>query len=92
MQRSATAVETSLGGGNHGHLGLVMKDALYQTETGGTAFTIPASGGLLPTFAPGATEEEKRTAVAEFPRLSQVCQQQLPATLKELPQVPPAAH
>ena len=66
LQRSATAVESSLGGRNHGHLGLVMKDALYQTETDRTAFTILASGGLLPTFPPNATEAKKRMAVAEF--------------------------
>lgn len=66
LQRSAMPVETSLGGRNHGHLGLVMKDVLYQTETGGTSFTIPASGGLLPMFTPNAMEAEKHTAMAKF--------------------------
>ena len=62
---SAMAVESSFGGNNHGHLGLVMKAALYQTETGST-WTVPVSGGIFPTFTINAMEAEKRQTVAEF--------------------------
>ena len=65
MSRNATAIETSLGGGNHGHLGLVLKPAVYLVEAG-VAFNVPASAGILPVFAQGATEQEKRDAVARF--------------------------
>ena len=63
--RNGTAIETSLGGGNHGHLGLVLKPAVYLVEAG-VAFNVPASAGIFPTFAQGANEQVKRDAVANF--------------------------
>ena len=58
LSRNATAIETLLGGGNHGHLGLVLKPAVYLVEAG-VAFNVPASAGIFPTFAQGATERKK---------------------------------
>ncbi len=38
----------ALGGGNHGHSGLIVEPANYLTVTGGKAFTIPAHPGIYP--------------------------------------------
>jgi hypothetical protein len=43
-----TANPTTLGGDNHGHVGLIIKPAKYLTMTSGTAFTLPANPGIYP--------------------------------------------
>ena len=59
------AIKSTFGGRKHGHLGSVQRPAVYQTEAG-QAWTIPASGGVYPTFPAGATDAEKKREVAEF--------------------------
>ena len=51
---NAAVIPTTLGGGQHGHLGLVMKDQLYQTLSG-TVFIVPPDPGPLPLFNPNRT-------------------------------------
>ena len=63
--RNAHAIKCTFGGRNHGHLGSVQRPAVYQTEAG-QAWTIPASGGMYPTFLSGATNAEKKREVTEF--------------------------
>ena len=63
--RNAIAIKSTFGGRKHGHLGSVQRPAVYQTEAG-QAWTIPASGGVYPTFPAGATDAEKKREVAEF--------------------------
>ena len=63
--RNAIAIKSTFGGRKHGHLGSVQQPAVYQTEAG-QAWTIPASGGMYPTFPDGATNAEKKREVAEF--------------------------
>eukprot|EP00957_Ditylum_brightwellii_P134642 10264535-Ditylum_brightwellii.AAC.1 len=41
LYANAAAVPTTLGGGAHGHIGLVMEAGLYETLSGGTAYTVP---------------------------------------------------
>eukprot|EP00957_Ditylum_brightwellii_P091832 6991998-Ditylum_brightwellii.AAC.1 len=41
LYANAAVVPTTLGGGAHGHIGLVMKVGLYGTLSGGTAYTAP---------------------------------------------------
>ena len=65
LARNAMAVETSFGGGDHGHLGLVETGVIYQTLTG-HAWYIPTTQGIFPIFAQGATNAEKRDEVAKF--------------------------
>jgi hypothetical protein len=36
----AATIPTTLGGGNHGHAGLIVEPAKYLPMTGGTAFTL----------------------------------------------------
>ena len=61
--RNAIAIKSTFGGRKHGHLGSVQQPAVYQTEAG-QAWTIPASGGMYPTFPAGATDAKKKTEVA----------------------------
>ena len=46
---NASSIESELGGGNHGLLGLVIPAARYNTITG-TNFVPHANPGALPTF------------------------------------------
>jgi hypothetical protein len=44
----AATIPTTLGGGNHGHAGIIVEPAKYLTMTGGTAFAPPANPGIYP--------------------------------------------
>ena len=48
---NATVIPTTLGGGQHGHIGLVMKNQLYHILSS-TAFVIPNDPDSLPVFNP----------------------------------------
>ena len=52
---NATAIESTLGGGAHGYLGIAMEDAEYHTLTG-AHFVRPPNPGLTPTIPAGATQ------------------------------------
>eukprot|EP00957_Ditylum_brightwellii_P089950 6849978-Ditylum_brightwellii.AAC.1 len=41
LYTNAAAVPTTLGGGAHGHIRLVMEAGFYRTLSGGTAYTPP---------------------------------------------------
>eukprot|EP00957_Ditylum_brightwellii_P071125 5406438-Ditylum_brightwellii.AAC.1 len=47
MMENTSSVSTELGGGNHGHLALVIIPEVYQTTTG-TTFPPPNHPGLAP--------------------------------------------
>ena len=51
VQENASMVNTSLGGGNHGHLGMVMAAPEYLTLEG-TPFAVPQNPGYQPVFGP----------------------------------------
>eukprot|EP00957_Ditylum_brightwellii_P136717 10425849-Ditylum_brightwellii.AAC.1 len=53
LYTNVAAVPTMLGGGAHGHIGLVMEAGLYGTLSGGTAYTAPPEPvrGPLPARA-----------------------------------------
>ncbi len=44
-----TNIPTALGGGNHGHAGIIMEPAMYSLMTGRPAFVIPENPGIYPT-------------------------------------------
>ena len=44
----AATIPTTLGGGNHGHAGLIVGPTKYLTMTGGTAFAPPGNSGIYP--------------------------------------------
>lgn len=66
--RNALSSKSPFGGGNHGHKGACTAPATYAIETGGAAWTIPATRGILPTFPTGSTDDQKRVIIAEFVR------------------------
>jgi hypothetical protein len=44
----AATIPTTLGGGTHGHSGLIVEPARYLIMTGRTAFTQPGNPGIYP--------------------------------------------
>ena len=54
---NASSIESELGGGSHGLLGLVIPEARYNTITG-TNFVPHANPGALPTFPPNPTQPQ----------------------------------
>jgi hypothetical protein len=44
----AASIPSTLGGGNHGHAGVIEEAAKYPLMTGGTAFVNPANPGVYP--------------------------------------------
>ena len=42
-------IPTTLGGGNHGHIGIIMNPTEYNTITGGTDFISPTNPGIYPS-------------------------------------------
>jgi hypothetical protein len=51
----AAGIPSNLGGGNHGHAGIIVENTKYTTMTGGTAFVTPANPGLYPAIAATVT-------------------------------------
>ena len=73
MYANAATIATPLGGGQHGHIGLIMKQALYQTLSE-TPFIAPPDPGPLPVYNPnirytGADREAVATAHKETRRI-----------------------
>jgi len=67
LYRNALAIESTLGGGDSGHLGVAMDGTAFTTLTGET-WTVPAKQGIYPTFPTGATDDDKKRIIAEFIR------------------------
>lgn len=65
LKNNATSVPSTLGGGAHGHLGLIMEDATYHTLTG-SHFVIPANPGNGPVIAVGATQAQIGAATRQY--------------------------
>ena len=63
---NAAVIPTPLGGGQHGHIGLVMKQQLYSTLSS-TPFVLPEDPGPLPVFDQTllVTEAARLTIVQE---------------------------
>jgi hypothetical protein len=63
-------IPTTLGGGNHGHVGVIMDPTEYNTMTGGTAFVNPANPGIYPAgLAVNAAAGTRARAEAEHKEL-----------------------
>ena len=49
LTKITAVVPTKLGGGKHGHVGIVIKDAEYVTfSEGGASFVVPSHPGFYP--------------------------------------------
>jgi hypothetical protein len=67
-------IPMALGGGNHGHAGIIMEPVMYSLMTGGTAFAIPVNPriypiGLAANAASGTrarAEEEHKELINQF--------------------------
>ena len=63
-------IPTTLGGGNHGHVGVIMDPTEYNTMTGGTAFVNPDNPGIYPAdLAVNAAAGTRARAEAEHKEL-----------------------
>lgn len=65
LGRNALAIKVPFGGGRRGCLGLVYSNAKYQAEAG-HPWTVPASQGTYPTFATGASDQDKKRTISTF--------------------------
>jgi hypothetical protein len=66
----AATIPSTLGGGNHGHAGLIVEPAKYLTMTGGIAFTQPGNPGIYPAgLAPNAAAGTRAREEAEHKEL-----------------------
>ena len=57
IKSNAASIPTTLGGGDHGHLGLVLGAATYLTVAG-VAFTMPTNPGAIPTIPTASTASQ----------------------------------
>ena len=71
LQANASSVETDLGGGNHGYLGLVLKDAEYAIIRDTEPFEAPAYPGplVMPNTATAIEALQLKDEHAEKKRL-----------------------
>ena len=65
LKSNASSIPTSLGGGAHGHLGLILLPALYVIITGHN-FNQPANPGTTPTIPPGSTNAQISAITRQF--------------------------
>ena len=75
LQANASSVETDLGGGNHGYLGLVLTDEEYATITGTQPFVAPEYPAplVIPPTATAIEALQLKDAHAEEKRLYLEC-------------------
>ena len=81
LKTNAAAIDTMIGGGIYGHLGLILPPAIYDTivppaHPGQHAWVDPVNPGLFPAFPPQATDTEReqiKTNHNELKRLWKLC-------------------
>jgi uncharacterized protein (DUF433 family) len=69
---NAASLPTSLGGGSHGHISLLMTPALYDTLAPGTAYDAPADPGPVPVHAVGATATARESNALNHKELRRI--------------------
>ena len=77
LKANASSVPMTLGGGTHGHLGLVLSDIIYGTLTNNVLFVTPQNPGPFapPAGATGAQiEAAKDVSWKELCNTFQICQ------------------
>ena len=65
LYANAATSPTTMGGGTHGHIGLIMKPALYRTLSD-VPYSIPVDPGPIPAFAPGSSGLVREQITNEF--------------------------
>ena len=65
LYANAATLPTTTGGGTHGHIGLIMKPALYSTLSE-IPYTVPVDPGPLPIYEPGSSGLARQQITNEF--------------------------
>ena len=65
LQDNAASPPTPLGGGQHGHIGLLMTPALYTTLSA-TAYVPPLNPGIQPTWPAGSSQANRDLATTQY--------------------------
>ena len=63
---NAAAIPTTLGGGAHGHIGLLITPARYATLSPTATYAVPIDPGPNVTFAPTATAGAREIATHQY--------------------------
>jgi len=65
LYANAATLTSTMGGGKHGHIGLIMKPALYRTLST-TPYETPVDPGPIPTFTAGSSGLAREQITNEF--------------------------
>ena len=65
LYANAVTLPTTMGGGTHGHIGLIMKPALCSTLSE-ISYEIPLDPGPIPIYAPGSSGLARQQITNEF--------------------------
>ena len=71
LYANAATLTTTSGGGMHGHIGLIMKPALYRTLSD-TPYVIPVDPGPIPIYTPGSSGLARQQITNEFEEAKRV--------------------
>ena len=66
MDANSSSIETNLGNGLTGHLVLTMAPAVYQALPEFVEFVVPINPGVLPIYAPNATDRQLKITRERF--------------------------
>jgi len=91
LRANASSVETNLGGGDHGYLGLVLSTAEYATvsatpftaPTYPTTLTIPANATQVQAFERRVKHEEKKRLYYECQNVERALQRHIQDAIKD---------
>ncbi len=78
----AANIPTALGGGNHGHAGIIVEPTKYLVMTGGTAFINPVHPGIYPAVLT-ANAAAGTCAMAEVVHKEQIAQYEVFAGVEQ---------
>ena len=65
LYANAATLSTTMGGGTHGHIGLIMKPELYRTLSD-ILYVIPVDPGPIPLYEPGLLGLARQQVTNEF--------------------------
>ena len=65
LYANAATLSTTIGGGIHGHIGLIMKPALYRTLSA-IPYVIPVDPGPIPIYTAGSSGLARQQVTNEF--------------------------
>jgi hypothetical protein len=75
-------IPTTLGGGNHGHVGVIMDPTEYNTMTEGTDFVKPVNLGIYPANLRSVLQEQDEFPSAKYGTFTGTKRKNLPRTPK----------